>query len=90
MRLVPASLTVSYSLETPSQPVLGAATPKYAPSVGATSIVVAFDERAIPFRTAGEPPERKNGIGSVFGWPWLPGTGLCSCVGSLKRQPPFQ
>ena len=41
--------------------------PKYAPRVGATSMVCAFADRATPFLTAGEPPVTKNGIGSVAG-----------------------
>ena len=31
-----------------------------------------------PHATRREPPARKNGIGSVAGWPWLPGIGLGS------------
>ena len=57
-------------------PAARGVSPKNAATVGATSTVCAADDELVPRRTRGGPPDTKNGIGSVAGWPWLPGIGL--------------
>ena len=84
MKLTPSD----HSREVPSYPPLGAPSPNTSPTVGATSMVWATSEDDVPRRTRGEPPVTKNGIGSVAGWPWLPGIGLASGPGAAENRRP--
>src|SRR5690606_33961705 len=80
---------VGHNLSTPSYPPAGAFNPRNAPTVGATSTVCAWCG-STALRTPACPPLMKNGIGAVAGWPWLPGIGLDTWLGSENRQPDLQ